>query len=363
MPPEKVRVIGSFGAGCYGHNGADDVAADAALLARVVSGRPVRVQWSRNDEHTWEPYGSAMMIDLAGALDSAGNIIAYDAQLWSDTQSTRPGGDPSALMPAWHLAEPRKMRRGGGLIGGASRNSEPLYDIANQRIIGHSFAGPLRVSALRGLGAYANVFAMECFMDELAHVAGADPVEFRLRHLKNPRATAVTEAAAKAFGWKDLRVANRGKGIAFSQYKNHATYCAVCVEVEVNPADGVVCLLRMVAAADAGQVINPDGLRNQIEGGMIQSASWTLREQVTFNRRGITSFDWHSYPIIDFSEAPSTQVIVLDRPDQPPLGAGEAAQGPTGAAIANAIFSATGRRVRDLPITPQKITRAEPANA
>ncbi len=355
MPPEKIRVISVPGAGCYGHNGADDVAADAALLARAVPDRPVRVQWMREDEHGWEPYGSAMMIDIRGGLDAAGNVVAWDYAVWTDAHSTRPGGDAGALLAARHLAEPRELPSAGNSAGGY-RNAEPLYALPNQRIVARSFRGPLRVSALRSLGAYANVFALESFLDELAQAAGADPLAFRLRHLKDGRGRAVLEAAASAIGWGAGELPRgRGRGIGFARYKNHAAYCAVCAEVEVGTPAGQVRVVRAVAAVDAGQVVNPDGLRNQIEGGVIQSASWTLKEQVAFDRRRVTSRDWDTYPILRFPEAPVVDVVLRDRPDEPPLGAGEAAQGPAAAAIANAVFHATGKRVRDLPITPDKL--------
>lgn len=354
MPTEKVRVIGAFAAGCYGHNGADDAAGDAALLAKAMPGRPIRVQWMREDEHAWEPYAPAMIFGVRGGVDEAGNIVAWDYTIYSDSHGARPGGDAAALLPAWSLAQPRRNGRGRG-VGGGTRNADPLYALPNQRIAARYCPGPLRTSAMRGLGAYANLFAIESFMDELAHKAGVDPVAFRLRHLRNDRARAVIEAAAKAFGWDRKLPEGRGRGIGFSQYKNSASYLAVCAEVDVQMPDAEIRLKRLVAAVDAGQVINPDGLRNQIEGGMIQSASQTLLEQVTFDRRRVTSRDWNTYPILRFDQAPLTEVVVLDRPELPPLGAGEAAAGPTAAAIANAVFNATGRRVRDLPLTSDRI--------
>ncbi|HEX2973180.1 MAG TPA: molybdopterin cofactor-binding domain-containing protein, partial [Tepidisphaeraceae bacterium] len=219
MPAEKIRAIGVPGSGCYGHNGADDVAADAALLARALPGKPIRVQWSREDEHRWEPYGSAMMFDVRGGLDENGNIVAWDYLLWSDMHGGRPGGDASAFLAARYLANPREPRRGLS-VGGGSRNSEPLYDLPNQRIIARAFHGPLRVSSLRGLGAYGNIFALESFMDELAHAGKVDPVAFRLRHLRDPRGRAVIEAAAKAGQWGTQRPVGRGLGFAFARYKN-----------------------------------------------------------------------------------------------------------------------------------------------
>jgi len=215
---------------------------------------------------------------------------------------------------------------------------------------------PVRTSALRSLGAYANVFAIESFMDELADAAGLDPVEFRLRHLKDERARTVVEAAAQCANWTGWTPAEgRGHGIGFAKYKNLGAYCAVVAEVEV---DNEVRVKRLVLAVDVGLVINPDGVINQIEGGAIQSTSWTLKEQVKLDARGITSLGWEEYPVLKFSEVPAVEVELIDRPELPSVGAGEAAQGPTGAAIANAVAHALGLRVRELPLTPERVIAA-----
>jgi CO/xanthine dehydrogenase Mo-binding subunit len=214
---------------------------------------------------------------------------------------------------------------------------------------------------MRGLGAYGNVFAIESFMDELAHTIGADPVEFRLRHLADERARAVIEAAAEKVGWQTgqrLQGEGRGRGLAFARYKNRQCYAAVVVELRVDRASGQIQLERVVVAADAGQIINPDGLSNQLEGGVYQSASWTLKERVTFDQSGVTSLDWNSYPILTFPEAPIIETVLLDRPDLPHLGSGEATQGPTSAAIANALFDAVGVRLREVPFTPERVKAA-----
>ena len=346
MPEENIHVKGVPGSGCYGHNGADDVSADAALIAIQFPGRHVRVQWSREEEHAWEPYGSAMIMEAAATLDGAGKIINWKYDLWSDTHSTRPGGKAENLLAARYINNP--LTPGDkGYIGGATRNSQPYYTIPNQQINSNFFKGPLRVSALRSLGAYANIFAVESFMDELAEKAGKDPFEFRLMHLDDERAKAVVIKLREMT--KDQQTSpGTGLGIAFSRYKNSAAYCAVAALVETSPA---LRLIKMWSAIDAGEVINIDGIKNQTEGGMIQSASWTIKEQVKFDGKRITSSDWGAYPILRFNETPEVEVEVLNRPDEEALGAGEAAQGPASAAIVNAIYRANGKRVRDLPVT------------
>jgi nicotinate dehydrogenase subunit B len=303
MPKEQVRCIHVEGSGCYGHNGADDAAADAALLARALPGRPVRVQWMREQEHTWEPFGPAMVVKVKASLDDGGSIADWDYGVWSNTHSTRPG-PAGALLAARDLAspfpqpppKPIPMPEGGG-----DRNSIPLYQLASARVIYHFLpAMPVRVSALRALGAHMNVFAIESFMDELAAAAGADPVAFRLKHLRDERAREVISTTADRFGWTRPRQTpgrppGHGYGFAFARYKNLAAYCAVACEVEVERHTGRARMVRAVAAVDAGQVVNPDGLANQIEGAILQSMSWTLFESVTFDATRITSIDWATY--------------------------------------------------------------------
>jgi nicotinate dehydrogenase subunit B len=365
MPQENVRVIHKEGAGCYGHNGADDAAADAALIARAVPGRPVRVQWMREQEHTWEPYGPAMTTTLRGGVDASGAIVSWDYHFWSETHLTRPGGAGSTI--AGRLIEkpfvPPNPTFAPSPRGSADRNAVPYYKLANAKVTSHfvSTPMPLRVSALRSLGAYMNVFAIESFMDELALAAGSDPVAFRLKHLDDPRARDVVQLAADKFGWKggETPPNGRGFGFAFARYENLGAYLALAVEVEVDRKTGRVRLVRAVAADDSGTAVNPDAIENQIQGGIIQSASWTLLEQVGFNTAGITSTDWRSYPIMRFSDAPdSVEVQIINRPGEPFLGTAEAAQGPTSAAIANAITHATGARLRVLPFTPEAVRRA-----
>jgi nicotinate dehydrogenase subunit B len=364
MPPASVRCIHVEGSGCYGHNGADDAAADAALIARALPGPPVRLQWMREQEHAWEPFGPAMVTKLKASLDRNGAISDWNFEVWSNTHSMRPGG-AGAMLAAQHMAQPFAVPAPKPLPlpeGGGDRNAIPIYKFPNAHVVHHFIpAMPLRISALRSLGAYHNVFSIESFMDELAVAAGADPVEFRLKHLDDPRGRDVIEKAAQGFGWQKGRKApqGRGFGFAFARYKNLAAYCAIATEVEVNRETGRPRLVRAVAAVDSGQVVNPDGLINQIEGAIMQSMSWTLYESVTFDDTRITSIDWQTYPILRFNSVPeSVEVHVINRPGQPFLGSGETGQGPAAASIANAIANATGKRLRDLPLTRKRIKDA-----
>jgi len=363
LEEDRVRCIHVEGSGCYGHNGADDAAADAALLAHAFPERPVRVQWMREQEHLWEPYGPAMVGKARAALDNRGMIAAWEYEVWSNTHSTRPG-PAGNLLPARLLdppfapppPRPIPMPEGGG-----DRNAIPSYKIPQARVTNRFVpAMPIRVSALRGLGAYMNIFSIESFIDELAKQAGVDPVEFRLRHLDDPRARDVVATAAERFEWSSNRPHEpRGRGFAFARYKNLAAYTAIAVEAEVEHESGRVRLIRAVAATDSGQSVNPDGIKNQIEGGILQSSSWTLYEAVSFDQMRITSADWSSYPIMRFPDLPeSVEVHVIDRPGQPFLGTGEAAQGPTAAALANAVADATGVRIRELPLTRERVKAA-----
>jgi CO/xanthine dehydrogenase Mo-binding subunit len=360
LAPDKVRCQHMQGSGCYGHNMADDAAADAAILAVAVPGRPVRLLYSRDGEHKWEPYGSAMVIKTRAAVDAAGNPLDWNLEVWSTPHGTRPGGEPGNLLSARYLEKPFKQpvpRNGGPPNYAADRNAIALYDFPGQRVVTHFIPEmPLRVSSTRGLGAYGNVFAIESFIDELAREGGADPLPYRLRLLKDSRARDVLSKAAEQFGWDRYeRRADRGRGIAFAQYKNYAGYCAVALEAAVDPSSGTVRVLRVAAAADGGHAVSPDGIANQIEGGVIQSLSWSLKEEVKFDRREVLSQDWASYPILTFTEVPPVDVAVIDRPGEPYLGMGEASQGPTAAALANAIFDATGVRFRRLPFTPERV--------
>ena len=374
LDPGSVDVEHAPGAGCYGHNGSDDAALEAALVARAIPGRPVLLEWSREDEHAWEPYGPAMRMELAAHLDDGGDVRFWSHETWSDTHvvRARPGAaGPQAgrFLAPRYLADPvPEPPRAPNLTvhGGIHRNAAPPYAFPETRIVKHLVHDlPLRVSALRTLGAYANVFAAESFLDELAHAAGADPLDYRRRHLADARTRAVLDAAAERFGWT-ARAAGRqavgssggaGRGIAVARYKNAKSYCAVAVEARVGE-DAAIHLLRAVIAADAGEIVDPDGLAAQLEGGFVQAASWTLLEAVAWNRDGIASRDWESYPILRFGAVPEIETVLVDRPGEPFLGAGEASCGPAGAAIANAVFDATGVRARRLPLTPENLREA-----
>jgi nicotinate dehydrogenase subunit B len=364
MDPPSVRVIHVEGSGCYGHNGADDAAADAALIARALPGTPVRVQWMREQEHAWEPYGPAMVTKLKASLDGDGKIASWNFEVFSNTHSMRPGG-AGCMLAAQHMAKPFALPAPKPIPlpeGGGDRNAIPIYSFPNARVVHHFIPDmPIRISAMRALGAYHNVFSIESFMDELAALAGADPVEFRLKHLDDPRGRDVIERAAQEFGWRkgERAPSGRGYGFAFARYKNLAAYCAIASEVEVNRETGRTRLVRAIAAVDSGQVVNPDGLTNQIEGAIIQSTSWTLYEAVTFDDTRITSIDWQTYPILRFDAVPEKiEVHLINRPGKPFLGSGETGQGPAAASVANAITNATGKRLRDLPLTRKRIKDA-----
>ncbi len=365
VPLANITCTHVEGAGCYGHNGADDVALDALLVARATAGRPVKLQWMRDEEFLWEPYGSPMVMKMQARLDESGKIVDWRHELWSHPHSTRPlsnaGGN---LLAGWHIAKPVNPAPSPNIpqpAGGADRNAVPTYDFPSQQIVLHYITDvPIRTSALRTLGAYANVFALESFMDELAAAAGVDPVEFRLRHMKDPRARAVIETCAQKADWKPGQKSDgsRGRGFAFSQYKNLACYVAMAADVIVDRRTGKVRVARVVAAVDAGLIVNPDGIVNQIEGGIIQSASWTLKESVGFDRERITTRSWVDYPILTFPEMPAVEVHLINRPQERSLGTGEGSQGPAVAAISNAIAHAIGRRMRDLPFTPMSVKSA-----
>jgi len=347
------------GAGCYGHNGADDAALDAVLLAQAVEGHPVRLQWLHEDELAWSPYGPAMVVAMSGSIDGSGRIVDWHHEMWSNPHIARPGLQESpSLLAAWHLDPPFAQPPGiDALPGGkpaSQRNAVPIYDFHNRRVVHHVLDRlPVRTGTLRAIGGFINAFAIECFMDELAHSAGIDPVDLRLKHLSDERGIAVIRAARERSGltWK-RQSSSRGMGLGFARYSNEASYAAVVVEVDVGETIKVV---RAVAAVDCGRTINPNGVANQVEGGIVQAVSWVLKEQVRFDQSRITTRNWDDYTILRFSEAPPVEVTIIDRPDQPSLGMGEAVAGPTAAAIANAVFDAIGIRVRDLPLTRERV--------
>jgi nicotinate dehydrogenase subunit B len=360
MPPEKVHLVWLEGSGCYGHNGADDVTADAAVLSQAV-GKPVRVQWMRHDEHGHEPKGAAMVMEVRGALDPQGGVSAWDYQVWSPGHAGRPAGDSAGnVLAGAALGQPKKLSP-----NGADRNAKPTYVFPNSRVrLQLLHATVLRVSSLRGLGSPQNTFANESFIDELAAAAKADPIAFRIKHLKDERAIAVLEAVAKLADWEPRPAPHRtrsgeGRGVAFVHYDNYSGYAAVAMQVKVERATGKVRVERVAVAHDCGQIVNPDGLKNQIEGNIVQTLSRALLEEVRFDTKKLTSLDWARYPILRFSDLPQEIAITLiDRPDQPSLGAGEPAAAPVMAAVANAIFDATGVRLRNVPFTAEKVKAA-----
>ena len=361
---EDIHCIHVEGAGVYGHNGSEDAALDAALLARAMPGRPVRLQWMREDEHRWEPYGSAMVVALQSSLDDAGKILDWNCDIWTQSHAGRPRAKAgsSGHLSAWHRAEPLPAPKGAdhnGKHGGGHRGATPYYDLPAQRIVKHFVKPhPLRVSSLRALGTFGNVFAQESFIDELAHAAGRDPLEFRLAHMKDARARAVIEKAAAMAGWNPASWGNGySQGLAFHRYKNGKCFVAVVVEAKVDRDKGVIAVPRAWIACDGGEIINPNGAANQLEGGFLQAMSQTLKEAVRFDATRVTSLDWESYPILTFKEAPEIEVAFIDQPDKPPLGVGEGTAGPTPAAIGNAVFNAIGVRLRELPLTPERVRR------
>jgi CO/xanthine dehydrogenase Mo-binding subunit len=362
MPPEAIVVEHAEGSGCYGQNGADDVALEAVLLARAAPGRPVRLLWSREDEMAWAPMGAAQLVDIEADLDEAGEIVGWRHDVRGNGHVSRPGrGKSPTLHAAWQLGKPfpRLAAVNPPLVGGggAERNATPCYDFPAWRVASHRILTmPIRTSSLRTLGAFANVFAIESFMDELAAERGEDPLAFRLRHLKDARSRAVLEAAAARAGWSARQKREgAGHGVGFARYKGFGAWCAAVAEIETDPA---IRVTRLVLAVDVGEAINPDGVANQMEGGAIQATSWVLKEAVRFNRTRITSDTWETYPILRFSEVPRVEVEILNRPEEKPMGAGEAAHGPVAGAIANAVYDALGIRVRDLPITRERIIAA-----
>ncbi len=339
------------------------------MLSKAV-GRPVRLLWSREGEFAWEPKGPAMVVDVRGGLDANDNIVAWDYTVFTPTHSTRPGGQPGNMLVGQQLdppVEPATLGQTGG-----DRNAPNNYSFPNQRLTVHWIETPvLRPSALRSLGGVSNATANEIFMDELAALAGADAVEFRLRHMADPRAIEVIRRAATRAGWMARPSGPQfsgvvpaadgtvtGRGIGFARYETEFAYAANVAEVTVNPADGTVRVDRVVVGHDCGLIVNPNGLQNQIDGCVIQGIGRALKEEITFDGAAVTSLDWSTYAIMGFADIPLIEIELIDRPDQPPLGAGEPAICPMLAAVSNAIFDATGARVRQTPFTPAKVLAA-----
>ena len=363
LSASDVVVHHSQGSGCYGHNGADDAALDAALVAVRKPGIPVRVLWMREDEMSSSPFGAAMSVGIDAGCDPDGRVLDWTLTVTSPTHVSRPGANgevhllsAEALASPWPRPEGRDFPDERG--GGGTRNALALYDLPAQRIV-HRLVPrlPVRTSALRGLGALANVFAIESAVDEIAVMAGRDPVAYRLSILGDPRGRRVIERVAAMAGWRPGEAGGTGlgRGIAFSRYKNHAAYAAVVAEVEV---DEGVRVRRLFAAVDAGLVINPDGAENQIEGGIVQAVSWVTKEEVRFEGGRVATSTWDTYPILRFSEVPDVEIALVGDPNDPPLGLGEVALGPTAAAIGNAVAHALGLRVRDLPLTRERLMTA-----
>lgn len=362
LPREKVRLIYLEGSGCYGMNGHEDAAADAAIVSRAI-GRPVRVQWSREDELGWDPKGPAQLIDVTGTINASGDIIDWLSEMWIP-QTTK--GMPNIPLLGPNEAGLDNVR---GLNAGLiSQNADPPYVSGRIQVVAHWLKdAPLRVAPLRSPGKPANTFAVESFLDELAASAGLDPVAIRLRGLKDPRGLELIRRTAAMMKWEtrpspaggDRSAAVvRGRGIAYNHYKHDETYVAMGIEVAVERSSGTIAVERVFCAHDCGQIINPDGVRAQVEGSIIQTLSRVLMEEVKFDRSRVLSTDWASYPILRFSQVPRIEIDLVDRPNLPPLGAGEAAVTTVGAALANAVFDATGARLRTLPFTPERVKAA-----
>ena len=352
IPEDKLRVIFLDGSGSYGGNGNDDAAADALLLSRAI-GKPVRVQWMREDEHAWDPKGPPQVLEIRGGLDNDNRIAAWETHMWLPMNIQ--GNRPLVSVDGAGITQPHGQ--GAGLM---SQNGDPPYAASNVRVVVHYLKGtPLRPSNLRAPGKVANVFAVESFTDELAAAAGVDAVEFRLRALTDPRALDVIKRAAEMIGWEGRPSPNRrpitgnvltGRGFAYARYKQAENYVAIAMEVAVDRNTGKINVRRIACAHDGGLIVNPDGLRNQIEGSILQTLGRALHEEVKFDRSRVTSVDWASYPILSFPDVPSLDVALIDRPSLPPLGAGEASTAPVAAAVANAVCDATGIRLRRVPL-------------
>jgi len=360
LAPEKVRVVFLEGSGSYGTNGADYAAADAVLLSKTVRA-PVRVQWSRQDELGWDPKGPQQLLDLRAGLDPAGRILAWETQMW--VPANLPGARP--LLAAQAARIPQDAGRNAAAV---QENGDPPYESGSIRVVAHwTKETPLMTSNLRAPGKIANVFAVEGFTDEIAAALNVDPLAFRLSRLTDPRAVEALTRAATTFGWRARPSPNPqsrqgglmvGQGIAYVHYKQAENYVAMAMDVAVDPASGTIAVRRVTCAFDCGLVVNPDALRNQVEGAIVQTLSRTLHEEVTFDASRVTSVDWASYPILRFPEVPAIEVILIDRPDQPLLGAGEAGTVPVAAALGNAFFDATGVRLRRAPFTPERVKAA-----
>jgi CO/xanthine dehydrogenase Mo-binding subunit len=363
METRDVHVQYLDGAGCYGRNGHEDATCDAALVSKLV-GKPVRVQWSREDEHGWDPKGPPTLVDITAGLDAQGTIVGWESELWVPkadiTEWPRTLAATLAGIPQKDAINP----------GNIHRNLDPSYPFAHQKAVAHRLEStPFRPSWIRTPGRMQNTFANEVFIDECAAAAGADPIEYRLRYLADPRGIAVLRAAASLAKW-DTRPSPRrdagapvarGRGVAYVKYENTRTYCAGVAEVEVHRQTGAIRCTRFYVAHDCGQIINPDGVRAQIEGSIIQTVSRTLKEELRWNRSRVTSVDWDSYPILRFPEVPEVVMELISRPGEPPWGVGEPSAVLPPPAISNAVFDAIGVRLRSVPFTPERVKPAPSA--
>jgi len=358
LPNDNVRVIYVEGAGCYGRNGHEDAAGDAALLARAV-GRPVRVQWMRADEHGWDPKGPPTLIDLQAGLNADGNVAAWYSQFYIPD-----GAAGTVPLVAADLADlPREHAMNPGLI---LNDSAIPYAFPNVLTVAHRLADtPLRPSWIRTPGRMQNTFANEAFLDELAVAANADPFEFRLRYLHDPRGEELLTRLRTFAKWQGRSASKAssgdtaiGQGVAYVRYELYRTYVGAVATVEVDRRTGVIRVEHFAVVQDCGQIINPDGVKNQVEGNVLQTVSRVLKERVTFDRSRVTSIDWASYPILTFPEIPDVDIDLIDRPTEKPWGVGEASAAVVPAAISNAVWDAVGARLRSVPFTPQKLLAA-----
>jgi CO/xanthine dehydrogenase Mo-binding subunit len=356
----RIDVVRMEAAGCYGRNCADDVSADAALVARAI-GRPARVQLTREQEHGWEPKGAAQRMEVAGALDEQGQLLSYE---FTASYPSNDAPTLALLLTGATPAEPRVLEMG-------DRTAVPPYRYPNMRIACKDMAAIVRASWLRGVSALPNSFAHEAFLDELAFEAGQDPLSFRLRYLNDERARELLAATAAHAGWQSGQRGSRGepdaqgwlhgRGLSYARYTHSrfpgfgAALAAWVVDLSVHGASGQVKVSRVVVGQDTGMVVNPDGVRHQVQGNVIQMLSRTLKEKVGFDDQGVTALEWGAYPIFTFADLPRIEVLQMPRPDEPPLGAGESSSVPAPAAIANALFDATARRFYQAPFTPDVV--------
>jgi CO/xanthine dehydrogenase Mo-binding subunit len=362
IPVEQVRVIYMDGSGSYGTNGSDDVAADAVLISRAVGG-PVRVQWMREDELGFDPKGPPQLLDLRAALDAQGNIAAWETEAWLPENTPNLRSRPMLGFLAAGIPQPV-----GQSVAQVQGNAYPSYDLPNMTATVHWLkTTPLRPSNLRAPGKPGNSYAVECFIDELAAAAGRDPLEFRLAHLKDEFGANLLKRVAERLDWKSRPAPNRaggngsvmlGRGIAYVWYKHMDNRMALGLEAQVDRATGKVRVTRIAAAVEMGLMINPDAVRNQVEGNILQGVSRTLLEEVVFDQSGVTSVNWASYPILTYPDVPALEIDLVGSPRDKPLGAGEAALAPVPAAIGNAVFDATGVRLRKVPLTQARVLAA-----